>query len=41
MIDYTPYVVGVYSVAVVIYGILIVKWQRGLKEARQQLSERK
>jgi hypothetical protein len=39
MIDYTPYVLAVYGVAVVVYGLLTLKWQRGLKQAQQQLSE--
>ncbi len=39
MIDYTPFVVAVYGITVVIYGLLTLKWQRSLKRAQQQLSE--
>jgi|SaaInl4_150m_RNA_FD_contig_21_1801710_length_304_multi_2_in_0_out_0_2 hypothetical protein len=41
MIDYTPYVIAVYGVAALVYGLLTLKWQRALKQAQQQLSELK
>jgi hypothetical protein len=39
MIDYTPYVIAVYGIAVTVYGLLTLKWQRGLKQAQKQLKE--
>ncbi len=38
MIDYTPYVLAVYGIAATVYGILTLKWQRGLKHFEELLS---